>query len=367
MRILLNALQSGNRSGTGRYTLELARAFQSLSTEATIDCFWPDGSIRSSKDHPSSLPEESMPPFRRFLKEQWSLPRLVKKKAYDLLHYPVGTGLLFSPARHVLTIHDLCYMRNPDWFPKSRVHYYRMLMGNNARKAARIFADSEATARDVEELLRIPSDRIDVIPLGVDRNFQPASTQDRESLRARLELPKDFFLFVGTLEPRKNLLTLIRAWARLPLELPDLVLAGRVGWKLSREELSSLAGHKSDRLHFLDHVPGDLLPALYSEARAFVYPSFMEGFGLPPLEAMACGTPVITSNTSSLPEVTGDAAILVSPTKEEELAGALEWLAGNDSLHEKLREKGLNRAAQFSWEKTAALSLAGYKKALEDR
>ncbi|NLN92078.1 MAG: glycosyltransferase family 4 protein [Candidatus Hydrogenedens sp.] len=240
-------------------------------------------------------------------------------------------------------------------------------MGKNAQKATRIFVDSEATARDVEELLSIPSSRIDVIPLGVDNTFRPASQQERKALRAKIDLPKDFFLFVGTLEPRKNLPTLIRAWAGLPVESPDLVLAGRLGWKVSREELLALSGCKSDRLHFLDHVPGTLLPTLYSEARAFVYPSLMEGFGLPPLEAMACGTPVITSKTSSMPEVTGDAAMLVSPTDEEELAGALEWLAGNENLREELSKKGLERAAGFTWEKTAALTLEGYKKALEDR
>lgn len=365
MRILFNALQGANRSGTGRYITELGRALLGSTPELRMEFLCSDGRIRSGEEAFSSQTEGALPPLQRLVQEQIMLPRCVQKGRCDLLHFPAGTGLFFSSAAHVLTIHDLCYLKHPEWFPASRVRYYKALMGKNARNAARIFADSQATAQDVEEFLAIPGDRIDVIPLGIDPGFAPASAETRATLRRRIPLPEHFFLFVGTLEPRKNIPTLIRAWSKLAADLPDLVLAGRTGWKVSKEDLQQLAGKESHRLHFLDHVPGSLLPALYSEAQVFVYPSFMEGFGLPPLEAMACGTPVITSKCSSLPEVTGDAALLVSPEDEEALFGALECLAGNKALRLQMSGQGLHQAARFSWKQTAAMTVEGYRKALE--
>ncbi|HNZ47425.1 MAG TPA: glycosyltransferase family 1 protein [Candidatus Hydrogenedentes bacterium] len=364
MRILLNAMQSENRSGTGRYVTELARALHALAPKEELQYLCPDGKIRCFEEAFLQKPVTPLPLCKRVLTEQWKLPGLVRKKHFDLLHYPAGTGLLFASAPHVLTIHDLCYLKNPDWFPKSRARYYSFVMGKNVRHASRIFADSQATARDAEALLSVPSEKIDVIPLGISPDFSPAGPEARKQLRQCLLLPERFFLFVGTLEPRKNLTTLVRAWARLPEYLPELVLAGRPGWKITQDALRNASGAQAHRLHFLNYVPAELLPALYSEATVFVYPSLMEGFGLPPLEAMACGTPVVTSNTSSLPEVTGDAAVLISPEDETELAGALEWVAGDETLCSRMREKGLSQSARFTWEKTAQLTLAGYRKIL---
>jgi glycosyltransferase involved in cell wall biosynthesis len=264
--------------------------------------------------------------------------------------------------RLVLTVHDSIFLRHPEWFKGNRATYYRHFGRRSARKAAHIIADSNHTAQDVQTLMYVDSSRITTIPLGVDATFTPQPKDAVESVRKRYQLPARFFLYVGTLEPRKNLDRVVRAWDSIASDVPqDLVIAGRVGWKTQALENAIAATQHKHRIHRPGFIAGDDLPALLSAAQAFVWPSLYEGFGLPVLEAMACGTPVITSTTSSLPEVTGDAALLVDPGDETAIAKAMRQLSNDDALQDTLAARGPERATRFTWEQCAAQTMAIYR------
>ncbi|MHB9091344.1 MAG: glycosyltransferase family 4 protein [Chloroflexota bacterium] len=240
-------------------------------------------------------------------------------------------------------------------------------MPPSLRRARLVLADSENTRNDLVCLLDARPDAVQVLYSGVEKRFAPLD--DAAALRAvrdRLDLTRPFILFVGTIERRKNLTRLIRAYGRVRArrrDLPQLVIAGRRGW-LYEDVFQAVAELGLDEdVRFLGHVNDADLPALYNLAELFVYPSLYEGFGLPPLEAMACGTPVVSSNTSSLPEVLGDAAIGVAPTDTDGLAIAIEGLLDDATLRAELRERGLAQAARFTWEAAATQLLEVYRRA----
>lgn len=358
MRVLLNALQAGNRSGTGRHTAELCRALPSADADLELVLAWPAGA-----GAPSAHPRVTAVPFpegggSRFLSEARGFPDLVRRFGPQALHYPSSTGPLTRTRPLALTVHDLCFLRHPEWFPAAKALYYRVFIARAAARADLILADSQATADDVRDLLRVPEDRIRVVPLGCDARFRPPDPEDTARLKTRLGLPDRYFLFVGTLEPRKNVARLVEAWDHIAGEpdMPGLVVAGRGGWKTGPIEAALRGVRCPERLKRLDHVPDADLPVLLGGAAAFVWPSLMEGFGLPVLEAMACGAPVVTSTTSSLPEVTGDAALGVDPLDTQALSDAMRRLAGDESLRKRLSEEGVKRAAGFTWQRTAALT-----------
>jgi glycosyltransferase involved in cell wall biosynthesis len=228
------------------------------------------------------------------------------------------------------------------------------MMPRFLRAADAVIAVSECTKRDAIRFYRIPEEKITVIYEGVNPRFRPASPEAIAAVRARYGLPERFILYVGTIEPRKNLTTLLEAFHHL-LATYDLrlVIVGKKGWLYERffRRLRELG--LENRVLFTGYVPDEDLPAIYSAADLFVFPSLYEGFGLPVLEAMACGTPVICSNTSSLPEVAGDAALLVDPTDARALTGAMEQVLTNERLWATLRAKGMERARGFTWEKAA--------------
>lgn len=367
MRVLYHGLQADNRSGTGRYTIELVKALATLENAPHLTCLWPDAlevPITGKNIDWVRCPGGFI---RRFCREQWGTARLAKQYGADVVHFPASVAASAGTVPMVVTVHDLCYRTHPEWFSHSRALYYRAFVGRGIRSAAHIIVDSQATAADVKRFHGIPESRIDVVPLGVDACFQPAGTEARERVRREYGLPGSYVLFVGTLEPRKNLARLLEAWTLLGDTVPDLVIAGRVGWKTDLERLVPSEGRMRRKLHCLGHVPQDLLPALYSEAVAFVWPSLMEGFGLPPLEAMACGAPVITSNTSSMPEVVGNAAITVDPYDVHAIAEAMQRIATDEALRLSLREAGRGRAANFTWERTAQMTRAAYERAVVDK
>lgn len=365
MRVLLQGLQAGNRSGTGRYTSELVRAFAGLAEGPEVVCLWPRELAAPAQGERLELVRRRSGFAYRFYHERLAVFRLAGKFKADLIHFPATVAAPSGQAPVIVTVHDLCYKTHPEWFPRTRVFYYTAFADAGIRRAARIIADSHATAADIRHFYGIPESRIDVIPLGVDACFQPADDDARKGLRERYDLPESFFLFLGTLEPRKNLPRILEAWMRAGPSVPDLVLAGRAGWKVDLERLVG-GGLDARRLHCLGHVPQELLPALYSEAQAFVWPSLMEGFGLPPLEAMACGAPVITSNTSSMAEVAGNAALTVDPLNVRQLSDAMTALAEDERLRQSLREAGLDRAADFTWKRTAELTMLAYEHACRD-
>lgn len=361
MRILINGLQAGNRSGTGVYTQRLVEWLPRVADDLEFAALWPE-------DMPSPTSVEVCPRsggLRRILSDQWGVRADRRRLNADLVHYPASVGNVLGLPDTVVTVHDLSFLVEPQWFRAGRAAYYRWAVSRSARAARRILADSEATARDLRERLSIPAERIDVVPLGVDESLKPATPDECRAARERYNLPPRYFLYLGTIEPRKNVARIVRAWSRVAKDgVPDLVLAGRYGWKVEPILREVMDSPYTERIHLPDFIAREDMAAVMTGAEAFVWPSLYEGFGLPPLEAMACGVPVLTSNTSSLPEAVGDAALTLNPLDENAVAEGIRRLANDPDLRETLRRAGLARAAQFTWRRTAELTAASYRHAL---
>jgi glycosyltransferase involved in cell wall biosynthesis len=210
----------------------------------------------------------------------------------------------------------------------------------------------------------MPATKVEVVYNGVDPSFRPLPADEVGAFRRERGLPDRFILFVGTLEPRKNVARLVEAYARLPERRPALVLVGGKGWLYDEIFGRVEALNLSREIHCAGYVPADDLPWWYNAAELFVYPSLYEGFGLPPLEAMACGTPVVTSTASSLPEVVGSAGLMVDPTEIEELTTAMERMLKDRDMRQQMRAAGLAQAQRFSWVETARRTVETYRRAL---
>ena len=360
MRVLFNAMQAGNQSGTGRYVEELLRAIIALDDGPKLTVWWPEGvPVDAWADAVELIPYP--PGWWSRLQRELRSQRVADD--FDVVHFPASIGPLNGGNNVVVTVHDCVFLRHPEWFRWERACYYRWAGRRSAHGATRLIADSQSTARDLHDLMGIESTKIETIPLGVSAQFTPPSAESIEKNHRRLGLPERFFLYVGTLEPRKNLDRVVRAWDQIAGNMEeDLVIAGRVGWKTKALDEALIKARHGDRIHRLGFVDANDLPALIGAACAFVWPSLYEGFGLPVLEAMACGTPVITSNVSSLPEVAGDAALLVDPHDELAIAAAMTRLADDETLRESLRVAGLNRATQFTWQRCAEETVAVYRR-----
>jgi glycosyltransferase involved in cell wall biosynthesis len=264
----------------------------------------------------------------------------------------------------VVTIHDLSFLRYPEGFRKQNRLYLSSFTQWSVQRARRVIAVSESTKRDVVHHYGISPDIVDVVHNGVDPCFQPLPASETTTFRARQGLPERFLLFVGTLEPRKNVIHLIESYAQLAADRPPLMLVGGKGWFydeiFARVETLGL----DDNVRYVGFVPPEDLPKWYNAATLLVYPSLYEGFGLPPLEAMACGTPVVTSTASSLPEVVGEAGLLVDPTDTEALTDAMNRVLGDQELQHEMGSAGLIQAQGFSWQKSARRTADSYRRAL---
>ncbi len=308
-------------------------------------------------------------PWRRIVWEQTRLATLSRE--LDLLHGMAFATPLACACPTVVTVHDLSFLRYPSAFRRFNRAYLSFITRFSTRRAARVIAVSESTRQDVVAMCGVPGSRVVVVPNGVTEEFCPADAAAVEVFRRRKGLPERFILFLGTLEPRKNITRLLEAYA-LGLHkfatdaqpIPALVIAGSKGWFydiiFARVRELGLA----DRVVFPGFVPTEELPWWYRAAELFVYPSLFEGFGLPVLEAMACGTPTITSNISSLPEVAGDAALLVDPDDAQTLAESIARVLAEPDLALAMRSAGLVQASRFSWGRTAAETAAVYQAAL---
>ncbi len=352
-RELIPALVEQAPSGT-RFT-----AFINREAAAAGDGPW--GKIIPSV----TVPVSARSRVQWVLGEQGPLPVMAARAGVDLLHSLASTAPLWGPFRRVVTVHDLIYARYPEAHAGIRDKGMSVLVPQAARRSRRVIADSESTRRDLIELARIAPQRIDVVPLGLGavRRHGPS---DQGALRERLNLgERPVLLSLSAKRPHKNLSVLIGALALIPAsERPLLVLPGYPTWhEQELRERARSAGVQGDVL-FLGWVSGADIEGLWEIARAFVFPSLYEGFGLPVLEAMARGVPVACSNASSLPEVAGDAALLFSPGNVQEVAGAVSRLFEDEDLREDLRARGLARAATFTWARTAQLTLASYDAAL---
>lgn len=271
----------------------------------------------------------------------------------------------------VITIHDMAHIHYPDFAERHGYNFLSMELKGHARKAKLIFADSISTRDDIVTYLDIPTSKIKVIYLGVDSKFSPIHDElVKKRIRTKYGLPDEFILFVGTLQPRKNIDGLVKAfWILKDKKLLShkLVLVGCKGWQYSEVFRHIDAYGLNDKVKWVGYVDYEDLPAIYSLADVFVLPSHYEGFGLPILEAMACGTPVITSNVSSMPEVAGDAAVLIDPKDPEMIAEKIYQVIQDSELRKILREKGLIRAKSFSWERCAEETMAAFEEVVKGR
>ena len=296
--------------------------------------------------------------------EQLVQPWTLRRIGADLVHGPVFIAPVVASCPAVITIHDLSFIRFPALFRPTNRLYLTLMARLSARRARRVIAVSAHAAAETTQLLGVPPERIDVIYHGVDPVFRPLPDDEIAAFRQRQGVPDRFVLFLGTLEPRKNLIRLLEAFGRIYNGVVKLVLAGGKGWLydelFARVENLGLG----ETVIFPGYVKGDDLPLWYNAATVVAYPSLYEGFGLPVLEAQACGTPVLTSNVSSLPEAAGDAALMVDPYDVEALATELNRLLTDASLRHELRERGLVHARQFSWPRTAQETARVYRRAL---
>jgi len=363
MRIGIDARITHYRhAGISQYVIQLIEA---LARQDTDDEFVILQHFRSREpilERPNFVVRRLITPSHHRL-EQLTLPIEVSARGLDVLHSPDFIPPFRANCRSVITIHDLVFMLYPHFLTKESARYYGQI-DQAVRRADAIIAVSQATKTDVMRLLGVPEHKITVIYEAASPIYRPLDMPDiKDRVRARFGIPGDFILFVSTIEPRKNVPTLLRAFRQLldSYRAPvKLVLAGERGWLF--EDVFTLV-RELDLVNdcvFLGRVSSEELLWLYNAAQVLVAPSIYEGFGLTPLEAMACGTPVIVSNVSSLPEVVADAGLKVDPTDVEELTVAIWRILSDCELRASLREKGLKRAAVFSWDKAARETLAVY-------
>lgn len=336
-------------------------------TNATVRA-WPAVEGRRLRVAPAMMP--TLAPVLRIAWEQVVLPVLALRDRLDVLHCPLNVLPVAARVPVVLTIHDLTFIRFPERFHPAKRRYLATFTRYAAHHASRIVTDSAATRADVIDALHADPDRVAVVYPGVDPDFRPYHGEGErpEAFRARLGLPERYVLYMGTLEPRKNVDRLVRAFARLVRDgLPhSLVLAGGRGWDyaaIDRAVADEGIGH---RVIIPGYVRREDQPLWYSAADLFTYPSQYEGFGLPVLEALACGTPVVTSNSSSLPEVVGRAGLVIDPSDESSLAEAMRSVLTDGTLAARLRDAGPVQAAQFSWARSAAGCVRAYREAAAD-
>ena len=335
-----------------QYTLYVTRA-------EAVERFqnrWPNFSVRSTLPHTP------------LIRIPLTLSAELRRNPVDVLHVQF-TSPPFSPCPVVVSIHDLSFEHLPQTFKWRSRKQLRITVRRSAREAARVIALSEFVRRDIIDSYSVPADHVSVIPLAAPDHFGPVKDEDElQRVRQTYGIKDDYILSVGSIQPRKNLSRLVAAYSRLrkakpEVKLPKLVLVGKCAW-LYDETLRTIKELEvSDSVILTGYVPEADLPALYSGATCFVYPSYFEGFGLPPLEAMQCGAPVIVGNKTSLPEVVGEAALLVDPFDIDALAAAIGSVVNDSQLRTELANKGLQRAKLFNWRTTARQTLAVYQQA----
>jgi alpha-1,3-rhamnosyl/mannosyltransferase len=375
MRIGLDGFPLASpKTGVGHYTHELARALARISPEDSFELISPLRFSEGITTEMDSIPNLRLVSARtnRITRRWWGigLPGYVRRAGLDLFHGTNYEVPLWSRNRNVITVHDLSIFLHPEKHEPHITRRARRRLPIMLRAAAKVITPTEAVKRELADRFRINPDRIVVTPEAPRRSFSRATPDECAPVLRRLDIEAEFILFVGTIEPRKNLVTLVRSFEQLLSRTslrPQLVIAGGPGWLREEFDHSIARSNFGDRLRLTGYLADDDLRALYSSCKVFVYPSLYEGFGLPPLEAMACGAPVIASRISALHETLGDNALLVPPLDVDELTNALERLLRDESELSHLAERGHEHVTGFSWEETARLTLDVYKKLLPDR
>ena len=353
------------KTGIGHYTLELSRALAAIDPDDEFQLISPVPLV-SHDGLPRNLLMVEAP--KRKLWWVAGLPLYIRRNSLALFH---GTNYdipLWSQCPTVLSIHDLSLLLYPQTHLEHVVRRARYRLPLMARKATRIITATEHVKKEVAEHLRVNPARIAVTPYAPRRDFHRVPRSETEATRRRFGIDDIFILFVGTIEPRKNLITLLRAFAETHANTdlrPQLVIAGQEGWLIS--EISNYIESEglNPWIRFTGYIADEDLRALYSSCAVCVYPSLYEGFGLPPLEAMACGAPVIAADVPSLHETTGKAALTVPPTDVEQLSRALVEMLRDEQKRAYFSRAGLEWAAQFTWERTARLTLQVYRDVID--
>jgi glycosyltransferase involved in cell wall biosynthesis len=375
MQLVLDARTATSHfPGIGRYTFSLAQAMAPLLNATERLTLVRDPSSPSSRDlgklagEQVHVTEAAVSPFS--LAQQWRIPGLLRRLACDLYHSPYYLMPYWPRVPTVVTVYDLIPLLFPQVVSARARFLFRWATRFALRAATRIIVISEATRRDLRKYYDLPPEKVAAIPLAADPGFRPRSSAQIEELRREYALPEDYALYLGSNKPHKNLERLVEAWHQIvqsgaaptPRAGPSLVIAGT--WDARYPECKQLvqALGLDDRVRFFGPVPEEDLPALYSAATLFVFPSLYEGFGLPVLEAMACGIPVVCSKTSSLPEIAGQAALTFDPLDTAGMAAQIETAFYDEARREDMRGRGLERASEFSWAETARRTLDIYRR-----
>lgn len=365
---LLTLRQNYRGAGINAYIFHLLRAIGELGLPHHFTVFLGERAFYGENLdlHYTRWPTHH--PGARIIWEQLVLPGLLRRSGVEVLHAMAFVIPLMARCPSVVTIYDLSFLRYPHAFRPFNRWYLKCFTPVSARRARRVIAISESTRQDVIRHLHVAPECVDVIHCGVDPSFHPLPASEVERFRRERQLSDPFILFVGTLEPRKNVELILRAYARWrarDAQAPRLVIAGAKGWYFETIFRTAARLGLDDSVLFPGYISAEDLPLWYNAAGLFVYPSLFEGFGLPVLEAMACGTPVICSNVSSLPEVSGDAAVLVAPDDEVGLAEAMRTVWENPALRQTMIERGLARAREYTWARAATQTVQTYQRALE--
>ena len=393
-RTILNP-GAGEQAGIGHYTHCLVRNLLKIDQENEYVLFFDnrisDSAAKLVIGNNQNVKARFFPFYQYkqylpFAYSQMLVAAFLSREKLDLYHSPANVIPLQYSGKSVVTLHDLAIYKHPDWFPSNfmsrQIFSTKILVPKSLRKAKRIIAVSENTKQDIIKQFKIPAKKIEVVYEGVmksdDLGNKKLIIPDKQTLKKKFDIKDNYILFLGTIEPRKNIAALVKAYHGLLTRnriksqkdnknFPQLVLAGGRGWKY-KEVFKTIKNLKLEKeIKYLDYVDHQDKIGLMQNALCFVFPSKYEGFGLPILEAMNLGIPVISSNVSSIPEVAGEAAILINPDSVSDLVQAIEKVVGDKKLREELSQKGREQSQKFSWQKTAEETLAIYKEVLSDK
>ncbi len=368
MQIAIEArVLSGKRLGVARYLYNLLRFFPEISDSNQFYLYADYRPIDQSIQHPQ-IHYRTLKGPRRFLWRHFLLPLEQYKKHFDLLFVPSYSVPLLKMGKTVVTIHDIIPLKHPEWSRRNERIRFATTVKRLAHKVDSIIAASEATKNDLLEFTRTDPNKIEVIYLGVDDHFKVLDKKaEFENFSKKFNLLVPFILYVGAIHPRRNIKRLLEAFRLLKLDTKTehkLVLIGTFFQSSWKQQIQQYIQQKKleNEIIWLDYITDEELVQFYNFADVFIYPSLYEGFGLPVLEAMACGTPVVTSNSTSLSEVAGDAALLVNPFEIEEIAEALKTIIWKKDIKIGLIEKGKKRASLFTWQKAAQQTIQLFEK-----
>ena len=357
----------GKRSGVGNYTGRLLAALleENGDWEFLLYSNRPLGTLEPPLSQ--AIPIYNRFSSRRLLWMHCLLPAAIRRSQPQLCHFPNSMAPIWQQRPFILTIHDASLFLHSQYHPPARLLSIRFALPLLAHRASAIITVSHSARDDLLRTLDLPPDKIHVVYEAAAADFRPVTdTASLQALRRKYNLPQQFILYVGTLEPRKNLRRLVRSLKvirRKGFRQP-LVLVGAAGWKLHELHAEIERLELKDAIRFTGYVPTKDLPGLFSLATLFVFPSLYEGFGLPPVEAMACGTPVLTSNCTSLAEICGGGAYLVDPTDDQAIAAGMMELLADEEMRRDLGKRGRFHARQFSWARAARKTTAIYKQVL---